>query len=533
MLNDKDRALSRAERSKVQRYSEVELKEYEYLQLEDMKKRIRILKLDSSSIQNPIIDCELFEIEFNDNYVPHGVADISGVPGQQDIPSYTPFHLQKKQVQYEALGEEKYKLRAKKELVLALKYLRQDKTDRYLWIDAVCINQANPTERNHQVQIMAMIYSRATRVCVWLGDDDDDSAMAIKFISQEIMRLERFDDICKNKANADKWQALLALMQRPWFGRRWVVQEIALALDAQVYCGPDEIPWKDFAVAVELFVEVETATHRLSEVIQKDEMFYHVPGWFEYVSHLGASLLVGATAKVFRATETQKSNTKDQETLRHDEVPNSHTMSARPTRSTDIPISDVAAGSTPAYTSDTSQYDVPSDNTSQGRDNTDNSANQDPPIQAHQQIGKRSGPAAADEDEDSKSESGAEGVSVDPRGRRGLLSLEYLVSTLSTFEATEPRDAIYALLAIAKDTSPSAEVNDYHGDKSKDALLLSTLSNFLEKKPYRVDYTLPYSDVCKDFFSFCIERSQAADPSRFLDILCRPWALKPTKWRRT
>ncbi|KAK7927424.1 hypothetical protein PG985_004422 [Apiospora marii] len=88
--------------------------------------------------------------------------------------------------------------------------------------------------------------------------------MAIKFISEEIMRLERFDDICKNEANADKWQALLALMQRPWFGRRWVVQEIALALDAQVYCGPDEIPWKDFAVAVELFVEVETATHRLS-----------------------------------------------------------------------------------------------------------------------------------------------------------------------------------------------------------------------------------------------------------------------------
>ncbi|KAK8080283.1 hypothetical protein PG997_008101 [Apiospora hydei] len=532
MMNDKDRTLSRAERSRVQRYSEVDLEE--------------ILKLDSSSIQNPIIDCELFEIEFNDKYKPHGVPDISGVPGQPDIPSFTPFHLQKKEVHYEALswcwgledadyairirrGEEKYKLRAKKELVLALKYLRQDKTDRYLWIDAVCINQANPTERNHQVQIMAMIYSRATRVCVWLGDDDDDSAMAIKFISQEIMRLERFDDICKNKANADKWQALLALMQRPWFGRRWVVQEIALALDARVYCGPDEIPWKDFAVAVELFVEVETATHRLSEVIQKDERFYHVPGWFEYVSHLGASLLVGATAKVFRATEIHKSDTKDQETLRQDGDSRPQTMAARSTGLTDISSPVVAVDDTPATTSETSHHVMHGDNTSQGRGNIDNGTNQDQSIQVHQQLNNRSVPAAADEDEEIKSESGAEGVSVDPRGRRGLLSLEYLVSTLSTFEATEPRDAIYALLAIAKDTSPSAEVNDYHGDKSKDALLLSTLSNFLEKKPYRVDYTLPYSDVCKDFFSFCIERSQAADPSRFLDILCRPWALKPTK----
>src|SRR5438034_10143208 len=96
----------------------------------------------------------------------------------------------------------------------------------------------------------------------------------------------------------------MILMQRDWFSRRWVIQEIALASKARVYCGPDSIPWKEFAVAVELFVEVETATHRLSEVMQKDEKFRHVPGWFEYVSELGASLLVQATGKVFRAQRT-------------------------------------------------------------------------------------------------------------------------------------------------------------------------------------------------------------------------------------
>ncbi|KAK8127873.1 heterokaryon incompatibility protein-domain-containing protein [Apiospora sp. TS-2023a] len=512
MMNDKERALPRAERSKTQRYSDVELPEYEYSELEDMKKRIRILKLVSSSIQNPIIDCELFEVEFDKRYVPHGVPD------QEDNPSFTPPHLQRSEVIYEALswcwgreaadcaihirrGSKKYKLRAKKELVLALKYLRDDREDRYLWIDAVCINQANPTERNHQVQIMAMIYSRAKKVCVWLGDDDDDSEVAIKFINEEIMKLERFDDICKNKANANKWQALLALMQRPWFGRRWVVQEIALAIEAHVYCGPDQISWKDFAVAVELFVEVETATHRLSEVIQKDERFYHVPGWFEYVSHLGASLLVGATAKVFRATETQTEDTKTDQPrgrnqLEHGGGSGSESSgSSRTAANADIAL---------PTTSDASQHITSDNSTPKEQSNTD---------------------AASI----NKSDPDGEGVPVDPRGRRGLLSLEYLVSTLFTFEATEPRDAIYALLAIAKDTSPSAEVNDYHGDKSKDALLLSTLSNFLEKKPYRVDYTLPYSDVCKDFISFCIERSQASDPSRFLDIICRPWALKPPK----
>ncbi len=77
------------------------------------------------------------------------------------------------------------------------------------------------------------------------------------------------------------------------------MQEIALAQDAMIYCGPDTISWKDFSVAVELFVEVETATHRLSEVMKKDPKFYHVPGWFEYVSALGASRLVEATGMVF------------------------------------------------------------------------------------------------------------------------------------------------------------------------------------------------------------------------------------------
>jgi hypothetical protein len=79
-----------------------------------------------------------------------------------------------------------------------------------------------------------------------------------------------------------------------------VQEKIALASKARVYCGPDSIPWKEFAVAVELFVGVETTTHCLSEVMRDDKRFRHVSGWFEHVSELSASLLVQATGKVFR-----------------------------------------------------------------------------------------------------------------------------------------------------------------------------------------------------------------------------------------
>jgi hypothetical protein len=43
--------------------------------------------------------------------------------------------------------------------------------DEWLWIDALSINQANNTERGHQVQQMGQIYSSATRVISWFGTD--------------------------------------------------------------------------------------------------------------------------------------------------------------------------------------------------------------------------------------------------------------------------------------------------------------------------------------------------------------------------
>ncbi|KAL6914728.1 hypothetical protein FSST1_012488 [Fusarium sambucinum] len=40
---------------------------------------------------------------------------------------------------------------------------------RVLWVNALCINQQDTTERNHQVGLMGGIFSRAERVLVWLG----------------------------------------------------------------------------------------------------------------------------------------------------------------------------------------------------------------------------------------------------------------------------------------------------------------------------------------------------------------------------
>jgi hypothetical protein len=151
-------------------------------------------------------------------------------------------------------------------LVSALRALRHRNCDRHIWADAICINQDYKPEKNSQVEMMADIYGRADCVRIWLGDLDKSAELAILFIKQQVLQLQHFDDLCRSSEFSEKWKALLELMQREWFSRRWVVQEVALAPKAIIHCGSAKLSWNKFAVAVELFVEAETATHRLSEV---------------------------------------------------------------------------------------------------------------------------------------------------------------------------------------------------------------------------------------------------------------------------
>jgi hypothetical protein len=62
----------------------------------------------------------------------------------------------------------------------ALQHLRSIDTPRILWIDAICVNQGDLSERSEQVPRMAEIYSLAHHVVIWLGPAADESSLAIK-----------------------------------------------------------------------------------------------------------------------------------------------------------------------------------------------------------------------------------------------------------------------------------------------------------------------------------------------------------------
>jgi hypothetical protein len=64
-------------------------------------------------------------------------------------------------------------------LELALRALRRTESSKTLWVDAICINQANLQERGEQVRFMWQIYNNADCVIAWLGPKEGDSEIAM------------------------------------------------------------------------------------------------------------------------------------------------------------------------------------------------------------------------------------------------------------------------------------------------------------------------------------------------------------------
>lgn len=163
----------------------------------------------------------------------------------------------------------------------------------YFWIDAICVDQSNVLERNVQVSIMADVFRAAQGVTIWLGPEDQftaDALAAVEAISP-LMALTAFNSSPEEKWTWDRisytdfyddgwysritgatglrgsithhqWLGLLALLSRPWFQRAWVVQELALARQATVVCGEQMLHWTRLAATL-TFIHAKRWYHHL------------------------------------------------------------------------------------------------------------------------------------------------------------------------------------------------------------------------------------------------------------------------------
>lgn len=81
----------------------------------------------------------------------------------------------------------------------ALWHSRYVNRPRYLWTDAISINQQNISERNAHVQLMASEYSKAFKVLLWLGTYESEAVDAAfeAFNRFQDFRVEDFRQQCR------------------------------------------------------------------------------------------------------------------------------------------------------------------------------------------------------------------------------------------------------------------------------------------------------------------------------------------------
>ncbi|VUC31099.1 unnamed protein product [Clonostachys rosea] len=155
----------------------------------------------------------------------------------------------------------------------ALRQFRDPEALVFLWADAICINQEDLEEKNEQVPLMGMIYSKAKKVKIWLGHEEETTSQVPELVAKldslandysqklsvpltDLISLDSSswsgikDELQDNKDTTD-WSPLVCFSQNPWFRRAWVVQEVSLAKGrAWLHCGGIIIWWPDVAQAI-------------------------------------------------------------------------------------------------------------------------------------------------------------------------------------------------------------------------------------------------------------------------------------------
>jgi Heterokaryon incompatibility protein (HET) len=180
----------------------------------------------------------------------------------------------------------------------ALLRLRDSKYQTFpLWIDAICINQNNLAERNSQVSQMGDIYSQATTVVVWLGEEDEHAKFALPTINKVVDAVKSSSTMTPENLplavlkNADsfwsrttlsapseeEWYAIRDFYARCWFRRVWVVQEVGLAADVAVLCGDGLWSWDTLTAFSILLIcsSWESSPHLYGSALAE----HHELGW--------------------------------------------------------------------------------------------------------------------------------------------------------------------------------------------------------------------------------------------------------------
>jgi len=139
----------------------------------------------------------------------------------------------------------------------ALLWHRDNKPNVLIWVDAICINQDDVKEKNHQVRMMNRVYSQAAQVICWLGPATPSLEVYMQYRSSRVSRISndwgrqtqinkawltpsRYTRWLRGETHDETVLRSLRLvngetefLQLPYFSRTWTFQEALLPRSAE------------------------------------------------------------------------------------------------------------------------------------------------------------------------------------------------------------------------------------------------------------------------------------------------------------
>jgi hypothetical protein len=134
-----------------------------------------------------------------------------------------------------------------------LNRLRSHDNPNCLWIDAICVNQADVIERDLQVLLMSKVYVQARAVISWLGLEIDSERFDwdnVKELSTE--KLTCFQARLHTRKETRRlacavYETIKLLALSPYWERTWITQEVLLGQPVVLWYGSlGELSLEDF-----------------------------------------------------------------------------------------------------------------------------------------------------------------------------------------------------------------------------------------------------------------------------------------------
>lgn len=245
---------------------------YGYSSLYREKQEIRLLKIllpqknadvSSDKAEEPMLSCTVFHVSLDQDTPYKALSYVWGDP---------------KNTKSILLDDQLVSVSAN--LEAGLRQLQNTDSADALWVDAICINQTDLEEKSWQVQLMHSIYSQAYQVISWLGPTSHGSDVALKTMSEHGTALlqagittgiltawpdledsilsqkirNHSQEICKSTASDPKrLESITSLLQRAYWERVWIFQELISGKEVLLLCGQESIAWPIFELAIHLF----------------------------------------------------------------------------------------------------------------------------------------------------------------------------------------------------------------------------------------------------------------------------------------